>query len=249
MFIYGVIDASLDPIDDEARAASTDDAVERASDLLADGANGIELVGPGSAGPDATASWESEWTRLSEIVPAVATLGVPVSVATARPVVARLALEHGASAINAVEDSWNGAMAEAVSPFEVSIAIRFEPDATNGEEVVTDPVVPIEALTDFFTVRLATAERDGIRDRCVVDPGAALVSASSPVGERSALAALLASRLHALREFGLPVSVALPSEDDARHDDLLGVLFDQRVEFGRTADPSAVRRFEQRRHG
>ena len=245
MFIYGVVNASPDSLNEDSIVVSADDAVERASELLADGANGIDLGGQGSTDHATVVPWEAEWERLRELVPAIATLGAPLSVDSWRPEVVRLALEHGATVINAADGMQHDEMWRIAAEFEVPVVLPFlsGPNPREMEHVRTDPVV---ALVEFFEARLADADRFGVRDRCIIDPGTGFAPSNWPWEERYVYQKRVYSNLDELRRFDLPLYIALPWKETEQHDELLEIVVAQRPEFGRAHYPAKVRRFEQR---
>jgi dihydropteroate synthase len=248
VFLYGVVNASPDSLNADSIATSADAALARAHGLLADGADGIDLGGQGSTDAATVVAWESEWERLSEIVPALAALGVPLSIDSWRPEVTRRALEAGATVINAADGMQTDAMWEIAAEFEVPVVLPFlsGPNPREMEHVRADPV---DALVEFFTDRLAVADRYGVRERCVVDPGTGFAPSNWPWDERYVYQKRVYSNLDALRVFDLPLYIALPWKETAQHDELLTIVVDQQPEFGRAHYPAKVRRFEQRMHG
>ena len=93
MQLFGVVNASPDSLHEESRVDGADSALARARQLLADGANAIDVGGQGSTDIAEVVDWQVEWTRLADVIPALATLGVDVSVDTWKPEVARRALD------------------------------------------------------------------------------------------------------------------------------------------------------------
>ncbi len=245
MFIYGVVNASPDSLNEDSIATTADDAVERASELLADGANGIDLGGQGSTDNATVVPWEAEWERLSELVPAIATLGVPMSVDSWRPEVVRLALEHGATVINAADGMQTDAMWQVAAEFDVPIVLPFL-SGPNPREMDHVRIDPIDALVEFFEARLADADRFGLRHRCVIDPGTGFAPSNWPWDERYVYQKRVYSNLDELRRFDLPLYIALPWKETEQHDELLEIVVAQQPEFGRAHYPGKVRRFEQR---
>jgi dihydropteroate synthase len=245
VFLYGVVNASPDSLNLDSIATTPAAAVARATALLADGANGIDLGGQGSTDNATVVPWQAEWDRLSNVIPALAALGVPISVDTWRPEVARLALEHGATVINAADGMQSVDMWEVAADFDVPIVVPFlsGPNPREMDHVRTDPV---QTIVDFFEARLADADRYGLRHRCIIDPGTGFAPSNWPWEERYLYQRVVYSNLDALRVFGLPLYIALPWKETEQHDELLDIVIAGKPEFGRAHYPAKIRRFEAR---
>lgn len=246
MFLYGVINASPDSLNADSIATTPQAAMVRARSLLADGADGIDLGGQGSTDIAEVISWNDEWERLDPIVRELATLGVPLSVDTWRPEVARRALAAGATVLNAADGMQTDQMWEVAAEHGCPIVVPFlsGPNPREMEMVRADP---IQVMVDFFTVRLAVAARYGVRDHCILDPGTGFAPPAWPWDERYVYQKRVYSNLGELRRFGLPLYIALPWKETAQHDELLTIVVDQQPEFGRAHYPAKVRRFEAAR--
>lgn len=245
MFLYGVVNASPDSLNLDSIATTPDHALARARRLLADGADGIDLGGQGSTDVAEVVPWEAEWERLQHIVPALATLGVPMSVDTWRPEVLRRALQAGANVINAADGMQSDEMWQVAADFDVPIVVPFlsGPNPRAMEMVDRDPV---DAIIEFFDARLRDADRYGLRHRCVLDPGTGFAPPNWPWDERYLYQKRVYSNLDAMRVFGLPLYIALPWKETVQHDELLEIVVKARPEFGRVHYPAKVRSFERR---
>jgi dihydropteroate synthase len=248
VFLYGVVNASPDSLNSDSIATTPEAALARARQLLADGADGIDLGGQGSTDNATVVPWEAEWERLRTIVPALAALGVPISIDSWRPEVTRRALDAGATVVNAADGMQTDAMWEVAAEWNVPIVLPFlsGPNPREMEHVRTDPV---DALVEFFTGRLAVADRYGVRRRCIIDPGTGFAPSNWPWEERYVYQKRVYSNLDALRVFDLPLYIALPWKDTVQHDELLEIVVGQRPEYGRAHYPAKVRQFERRIHG
>ena len=245
MLLYGVVNASPDSLNTESIATTAEQAVARAGQLLADGADAIDLGGQGSTDAAAVVDWHDEWARLESIVPAIAGLGVDVSIDSWRPEVVRLALEAGATVINAADGMQHEAMWEVAADHAVPIVVPFlsGPDPRQMKHVRSDPV---DALVEFFEARLADADRYGLRHRCIIDPGTGFAPPDWPWEERYVYQKRVYTNLDRLRRFSLPLYIALPWKETAQHDELLDIVVRQEPEFGRAHYPAKVRAFERR---
>jgi dihydropteroate synthase len=245
MFLYGVVNASPDSLNTDSIATTPEQALARARRLLDDGADGLDLGGQGSTDVAEVVPWEAEWERLRELVPALATLGVPMSVDTWRPEVLRRALDAGATVINAADGMQADAMWEVAADFGVPIVVPFlsGPNPRAMEMVDRDPV---EAIIEFFDARLRDADRYGLRHRCVLDPGTGFAPSNWPWDERYLYQKRVYTNLDAMRVFDLPLYIALPWKETPQHDELLEIVVAARPEFGRVHYPAKVRSFERR---
>lgn len=245
MFLYGVVNASPDSLNTDSIALTAEAALKRAVRYMADGADGIDLGGQGSTDNATVVSWETEWERLREIVPTLATLDVPISIDSWRPEVVRLALEHGATVINAADGMQTDEMWHVAVEFDVPIVVPFL-SGPNPRELIHVRADPIDVLVAFFERRLADADRFGLRHRCIIDPGTGFAPSNWPWAERYLYQKRVYSNLDALRRFDLPLYIALPWKETDQHDELLEIVVGQEPEFGRAHYPAKVRSFEAR---
>lgn len=247
MQLYGVINASPDSLHEDSIATTPEAAVARARQLLAEGANFLDLGGQGSTDAATVVDWTVEWSRLEPIVPALAALGVDLSVDSWRPEVVHRALDAGATVINAADGMQSDAMWQVAADHDVPIVVPFL-SGPNPREMVHVRQDPVAAIVDFFEARLADADRYGLRHRCVVDPGTGFAPPAWPWEERYVYQKRVYENLGELRRFGLPLYIALPWKDTVQHDELLEIVVRQQPEFGRAHRPAHVREVEARVH-
>ncbi len=245
MELFAVINASPDSLNTDSIVASPDQALERAQLMIESGANGIDLGAQGSTDWATVVDWQDEWERMSEIIPALARLGVPLSVDTWKPEVARRALAAGANVLNAADGMQSDEMWAVAAEFDVPIVVPFlsGPNPREMDHVRTDPV---ETLLEFFTARLADADRFAIRERCILDPGTGFAPSNWVWEDRYLYQKRVYSNLDKLRVFGLPLYIALPWKDTPQHWELLEIVIRQQPEYGRAHYPHLVRAVERR---
>jgi dihydropteroate synthase len=248
VLLYGVVNASPDSLNADSIVTNPDQAVARARRLLADGADAIDVGGQGSTDIAEVVDWRAEWDRLAPIVPALAALGVDVSIDSWRPEVVRRALDAGATVINAADGMQHEEMWRVAADVDVPIVVPFlsGPDPRRMRRVVRDPV---DVIVSYFEVRLAEADRYGVRSRCIIDPGTGFAPPEWPWAERYVYQKRVYTNLDALRRFGLPLYIALPWKETAQHDELLDIVVRQNPDFGRAHYPAKVRALERAAHG
>jgi dihydropteroate synthase len=196
--VMGVLNVTPDSFSDGGRFFEPPAAIEQARRLTTEGADIID-IGAESTRPYGGAlpvSTEEELQRLERVLPAVATIGVPVSIDTIKPAVAAWALEAGAVMVN---DVWglqrDPDMARVVAEHGAPIVIMHNRDTA-------DPSLDIIAeVTEFFSRSLEIAWGAGIaHDRIVLDPGIGF-------GKTPEQSLACIARLDAWRGFDLPVLV------------------------------------------
>jgi dihydropteroate synthase len=246
--IFGVVNASPDSLNVDSVVNGPGEALARARHLLASGADAIDLGGQGSTDAATVVPWQTEWERVATIVPALATLGVDLSIDSWRPEVVRRALEAGATVINAADGMQDEAMWQVAADFACPIVVPFlsGPNPREMEHVRRDP---LEAIDEFFDARLRDADRYGVRANCILDPGTGFAPSNWPWEERYQYQKIVYSNLDALRRFGLPLYVALPWKDTPQHWELLEIVLRRRPEYGRAHYPDRVRALEARLAG
>jgi dihydropteroate synthase len=248
VFLYGVINASPDSLHTDSIATTPAAAVARARQLLAEGVQALDIGGQGSTDNATVVDWTVEWSRLAPIIPALAELGVDVSVDSWRPEVVRRALDAGATVVNAADGMQSAAMWEVAAEFDVPIVVPFL-IGPNPRQMVHVERDPVDAIVEFFAARLADADRYGLRHRCVVDPGTGFAPPAWPWEARYVYQKRVYENLDVLRQFGLPLYIALPWKDTPQHEELLEIVVRQQPEFGRAHRPAHVREVEARVHG
>jgi dihydropteroate synthase len=196
--VMGILNVTPDSFSDGGAFLAPQAAIAHAQRMAADGADILD-IGAESTRPygDAEAvSDAEEKRRLADVLPAVARLGLPVSIDTIKASVAAWALDQGAAMVN---DVWglqrDPDMAGVVARHGVPVVIMHNRDAA-------DPLVDIVGDIDaFFERSLAVAARAKIpRNAIVLDPGIGF--GKTPEQSMTAIA-----QLGRFRKFGLPLLV------------------------------------------
>jgi dihydropteroate synthase len=196
--VMGVLNVTPDSFSDGGRFLEPAAAIEHARHLAAAGADIID-IGAESTRPYGGArpvSLEEERERLEAILPAVATIGIPVSIDTLKAKVAAWALDAGASIVN---DVWglqrDPDMARVVAAHGAPVIIMHNRETA-------DPAIDIIAdVTEFFSRSLEIAWEAAIpRDRIVLDPGIGF-------GKTAEQSMACIARLDAWRDFNMPLLI------------------------------------------
>jgi len=171
--IAGILNVTPDSFSDGGRFLDPVAARDHAADMVAEGADLID-VGAESTRPGAEAvSAAEEWRRLEPVLSSVVRLGVPVSVDTVKGEVARRALDAGASIINDVSGLRGGrALAELAARTGAGLVLmhmrgtpRSMQDDTRYDDVVR------EVAAALASARGTAIDAGCEPDQVAVDPG------------------------------------------------------------------------------
>jgi dihydropteroate synthase len=171
--VMGIVNVTPDSFFEGARHGEAAAAMARCDQLLAEGADLLDIGGE-STRPGATApTLDDELARVLPVLRHAVTLGVPVSVDTSRPEVMRAALDIGVDIVNDVRALQRpGALACLAAHPRAGVCLmhmRGEPGSMHAEAVYGDVV---QAVLGFLQGRVDAARLAGIeRERIVVDPG------------------------------------------------------------------------------
>ncbi len=170
--IMGVVNVTPDSFSDGGHYLQTAAAVAHARQLLAEGADMLDIGGESTRPGAASVALDEERQRVLPVLAALADTGVPLSVDTSKPELMREAVAAGASMINDVHGfEAAGAWAAVVaSGCAICIMHRQGSPATMQQAPQYGDVVA--EVGRYLELRVAAAERAGIaRERLVIDPG------------------------------------------------------------------------------
>jgi dihydropteroate synthase len=124
MLIMGVLNVTPDSFSDGGLHLDAVAAIEHAKRLAADGADIIDVGGESTRPGAAPVSTDEEISRVLPVIEAIApTIGVPVSIDTRNPGVARRAVDAGAVMINDVTGLRDEAMLDVVRDTGVAVTV------------------------------------------------------------------------------------------------------------------------------
>ena len=196
--VMGILNVTPDSFSDGGQFQDPERAIAHARLMVEQGADILD-IGAESTRPYPglqPVSLEEEIARLTPVLPAVAKLGVPVSIDTIKAQVAEWALDQGAAILN---DVWGLQRDPDMSKLAAS---RRVPLIVMHNRNEADPAIDIIAdIKAFFARSLAIAAEAGVaRDAIVLDPGIGF--GKTPEQSMQAIA-----QLDAFKEFGLPLLV------------------------------------------
>jgi dihydropteroate synthase len=212
----GVLNVTPDSFSDGGRFLAPGDALAQARRMAEEGVDIID-IGAESTRPYGShpISADEEIRRLKPIFADVASLGIPVSIDSMKPVVVAWALDNGATIAN---DVWglqrDPDMARLIAERHCPVVIMHNRDRADPDiDIVGD-------VAEFFSRSLQIASQAGIsRERIALDPGIGF-------GKTQEQSITVLARLNEFDTFGLPLLVGAsrkrfiatisPSEPDQR---------------------------------
>jgi dihydropteroate synthase len=205
--ILGILNITTDSFTDGGKFLSPEAALAHADNLLADGADIID-IGAASSHPDAgPVSPDMEITRLAAVVPALHDVGASLSIDSFSSPVQRWALAQGVDYLNDIhgfgDPSLYPDLAASSAKLIVMHMVQSEGKATRAD-IPPDEI--FDRILGFFEKRLTALVQAGIAaERLILDPGMGFFLSTDP---QASLAVL--GRLPELTDaFGLPLLVSV----------------------------------------
>lgn len=172
--VMGIVNVTPDSFSDGGRFLDTEAAVERALQLLREGAEILDIGGESTRPGAAPVTEEEERRRVLPVIERlVGRVQVPLSIDTQKPAVARAALAAGASIVNDIAANRDDdAMWRVVAEFGagyIAMHMQGTPQTMQAAPDYTDVAAAVEA---FFADRLVRVANAGVSpEQVVLDVG------------------------------------------------------------------------------
>ena len=167
--VMGILNVTPDSFSDGGRHAGVELARAHARQMIAEGADILDIGGESTRPGAAPVGVQEELDRVMPVLDALRADGVdlPISIDTYKPLVADQAIQAGASIINDVH-GLQGApeMAEIAALYQVPVI------AMHWQRAASEAASLADAMQAYFTDSIAIAAAAGLqRDRLIADPG------------------------------------------------------------------------------
>lgn len=171
--VMGILNVTPDSFSDGGRWASFEAAVAHAEQMSAEGADLIDLGGESSRPGAEPVSVEEELRRVLPVLEAILDCtSLAVSVDTAKPEVARRAIQAGAAVVNDIGGLRDPEMVRSVADSDAAVVLMHM--AGTPQTMQIDPLYDdvVTEVRDWLARAVERAEAAGIaRERIAVDPG------------------------------------------------------------------------------
>ncbi|NLT67895.1 MAG: dihydropteroate synthase [Acidobacteria bacterium] len=202
--IMGILNVTPDSFSDRGQYFETQTAVDRAWDIVREGADILDIGGestrPGSSG----VSVDEE---LKRVIPVIETLRsgkypLPISVDTSKPEVARVALATGASIINDITSLKNNtSLGEETAEAGAALVLMHMRGEPRNMQTIPPSLNILDEIDVWAEEAVARARKCGVSsDKIVLDPGIGF-------GKTAAQNFELIANLNRLVEAGFPVLI------------------------------------------
>jgi dihydropteroate synthase len=207
--LMGIVNASPDSFSDGGRYRTLEDRVDLARELLAAGADVLDVGGESASTERPPVDAEQEIERVVPLIERLTgELGAIVSIDTYKPVVARAAIAAGASIVNDVSGLRDLGLAEVCANAGAALVLMHTRAAPRQR--LQDPDLYEDIVGEvlgFLAQRMELARQAGVQpDRLILDPGPDF--AKTPAQTIELL--VQAERLH---ELGRPLLMAISRKD------------------------------------
>jgi len=170
--VMGILNVTPDSFHDGGEYDEQADAVARAEEMVAAGADIVDVGGESTRPGADPVPVEAEKGRVLPVVDRLADLDALVSIDTRKAEVARAALDAGADILNDVSGLEDPEMRLVAAEYDVPVVVMHSIDTPvdPDNEIHYDDVV--EDVIDELTERVLLAEKAGLdRSQIIVDPG------------------------------------------------------------------------------
>ena len=202
--IMGILNLTPDSFSDGGSYPTPEDAIARGLQMVEEGALIIDVGGESMRPGAAPVTEEEECARVLDVVKALASKGICVSIDTRHASVARSALEAGASIINDVSGFRDPAMVDLAASCEAGLVVMHmggdDPRTMQDEPVYEDVVAEVR---DYLKAQADNLIAHGVaRERICLDPGPGFGKTAKQTVE-------LMRNFHEFNRLGFPTMVAV----------------------------------------
>ena len=168
----GIVNVTPDSFSDGGRHLPRDAALTHARQLIAEGADIIDIGGESTRPGAQSVGVQEELDRVLPIIEALRGAPVPISIDTCKPRVMQAAIAAGVRMVNDINALQDAAAMNAVAAGNVAVCLMHKQGDSQTMQVQPHYQDVVAEVSEFLHGRIAAAEAAGIRrERIVVDPG------------------------------------------------------------------------------
>jgi len=170
--VMGVLNLTPDSFSDGGRFHSLELALSRADQMIAEGADLIDIGGESSRPGAEPLPLAEELRRVMPVLYALRDCGVPLSIDTYKPEVMREAIAAGADMINDINGFCAPGALEAIRDADCALCVMHMQRDPQTMQVAPRYQDPVREVSAFLRERIKVLEGAGVaRGRLCIDPG------------------------------------------------------------------------------
>ncbi len=203
--VMGILNVTPDSFSDGGLYLDPDRAVARAHQIVQEGADLLDIGGESTRPGADPVPAEVELDRIGPVLERLrGTIGIPISVDTYKPEVARVALEQGAEIVNDVSGGqWEPDLWEVIVHYQAGYVLTHSRGKPKIMQELAQYTNVVEEVKEFLAAQLRHLEARGLsRDHVVCDVGFGF-------GKNSEHNCTLLAHLDQFSDLGRPLLVGL----------------------------------------
>ncbi|HCE07619.1 MAG TPA: dihydropteroate synthase [Oxalobacteraceae bacterium] len=170
--VMGILNLTPDSFSDGGHFHSLELALSRADQMIAEGADLIDIGGESSRPGAEPLPLAEELRRVMPVLYALRDCGVPLSIDTYKPEVMREAIAAGADMINDINGFCAPGALEAVRDADCALCVMHMQRDPQTMQVAPQYQDPVREVSAFLRERIEVLEQAGVaRGRLCIDPG------------------------------------------------------------------------------
>ena len=224
----GIVNVTPDSFSDGGQHLQHAAALAHAQQLIAEGADILDIGGESTRPGAQPVSVQEELDRVLPVIEGLRGAPVPVSIDTCKPEVMQAAIAAGAQMVNDINALQEDAALQIVAAGNVAVCLMHKQGSPQTMQTQPQYQNVVSEVSAFLRGRIAATEAAGIgRERIAIDPGFGF-------GKTLAHNLYLLRHLDKLRELGVPVLAGLSRKS------MLGAITGQDVDHRVSASVAAA---------
>lgn len=215
--VMGIVNVTPDSFSDGGLYGCRDAAIAHAHELIAQGADILDIGGESTRPGASPVGLQEELDRVLPVIEGLSTVPVPISIDTFKPEVMKHAIAAGVAMVNDINALQDAAAMKVVANSDAAVCLMHKQGNPQNMQLQPDYENVLVEVGGFLHDRIAAAEAVGIAPcRIVIDPGFGF---GKSLGHNLALL----RELRGLTGLGVPVLAGLSRKS------MLGALTGQDV--------------------
>lgn len=226
--VMGIVNVTPDSFSDGGRHLLRDAAIAHAQQLMAEGADILDIGGESTRPGAQSVSVQEELDRVLPVIEGLHDCAVPLSIDSCKAEVMRAALAAGVSMVNDINALQQPEALAAVVASNAAVCLMHKQGKPQTMQIEPRYEDVVAEVMDFLQIRLAAVESAGVlRDRIVVDPGFGF-------GKTLEHNLILLRNINKFSSLGVPLLAGLSRKS------MLGAITGQKVEHRLAASIAAA---------